>query len=121
MNIRHTFLTVLAVMLVLTPAVALAQGLGPVTEPTGTQSGADLPAAVLNVVNALLILAALAAMVFLLIGGIRYIFSQGDEEKAATAKNTILYAVIGLIVIGLAAVVVNFIVAAVGAAPAATD
>jgi len=54
-------------------------------------------------------------MVFLLIGGIRYIFSQGDEDQAAQAKNTILYAIIGLIVIGLAAVVVNFIVAAVGA------
>jgi len=117
MNIRHTLAAVFAVVIVLTPAVALAQGLGPVTAPAGTQAGSDLPAAVLNVVNFLLILAALAAMVFLLIGGIRYIFSQGDEDQAAQAKNTILYAIIGLIVIGLAAVVVNFIVSAVGTGP----
>lgn len=116
MNIRSVITLGLALALAVTPVVTLAQGgLGPVEAPQGTQAGNDLPGAVLNIVNFLLILAALAALVFLILGGVRYIFSQGDEDQAAQAKNTILYAIIGLIVIGLAAVVVNFIVAAVGA------
>ena len=64
----------------------------------------------------LLVLAALAAAIFLIIGGARYIGSQGDEDAAAEAKNTILYAIIGLIVIGLAAVIVNFFVSALQSA-----
>jgi hypothetical protein len=89
---------------------AAAQGFQTVPAPAGTLGGNDLVGAVVFIVNWLLVLAALAALVFLIIGGIRYIVSQGEEEAAEKAKNTILYAIIGLIVIGLSAVVVNFIV-----------
>ena len=96
--------------------VAAAQGFGPVPAPTGTLAGNDLVGAVVFIINWLLVLAALAALVFLIIGGVRYIVSQGDDEAAEKAKNTILYAIIGLIVIGLSAVVVNFIVSIFSAA-----
>lgn len=90
--------------------VASAQGFGPVPAPEGTLAGNDLVGAIIFIINWLLVLAALAALVFLIFGGIQYIVSRGDEDAAATAKNTILYAIIGLIVIGLSAVVVNFII-----------
>ncbi|MCL2445100.1 pilin, partial [Candidatus Saccharibacteria bacterium] len=38
------------------------------------------------------------AVFFIVFGGVKYIMSSGDPGKIATAKNTILYAVIGLIV-----------------------
>ena len=63
------------------------------------------------VINAMLGLAALLAIVILIIAGVIFIASLGDQEKAKQAKYAILYAVIGLIVIGLAAVVVNFVTA----------
>lgn len=53
---------------------------------------------------------AMIALVALVIGGIMYIFSAGDENKAKTAKNVILFTVIGLLIIGLAALVVNAVV-----------
>lgn len=49
------------------------------------------------------------AIIMIIIGGIRYATSQGDSQKVQTAKNTIFYAVIGLIVAILASVIVTFV------------
>ena len=43
-------------------------------------------------------------------GGIRYVVSGGDAKKVTDAKNTVLYAIIGLIVAFLAFAIVNFVV-----------
>ena len=113
MNIRKKISYAMASVLTGAPVVALAQGLQPVPNPGNTVGGNDLVGAIIGIINWLLILAALAAMIMLIYGGVQYIVSRGDEESASTAKNTILYAIIGLIVIGLAAVTVNFIVSVV--------
>ncbi|MCH8748600.1 hypothetical protein IH781_02515 [Patescibacteria group bacterium] len=112
---KRTLAAVTIASFLVVPGVALAQGLATqVIPPGGTQTGSDLPNAITNILNALLVLVAIAALIMLIIGGVRYIFSGGDEEKAAAAKNTILYALVGLVVIALAAVAVNFILQAVG-------
>ena len=49
------------------------------------------------------------AVLIIIISGIRYIFARGNPEKLTQVKNTLLYAVIGLIVAGMAATFVNFI------------
>ncbi len=98
------------VLLAALPVVALAQGgLVGVTPFQGTAQS-DLVTAVIRIVNYALILAALAAAVFIVYGGVKYITSATDEEAAESAKSIILYAVLGLIVIGLAAAIVNFVV-----------
>jgi heme/copper-type cytochrome/quinol oxidase subunit 2 len=100
----------------LIPLAVFAQGgLTPVLPPEGTAQG-GLVQAIRTIVNIILILAGIVAVIYLIIGGVQYITSQGDEDKAATAKNTVLFAVIGLIVIGLSAAVVNFFIGAVGQA-----
>ncbi len=66
-----------------------------------------------TIINIFLGLAGLIAAIFLIMGGIRYITSRGEEEETKKAKNTILFAIIGLIIIGLSAVIVNFVVGAV--------
>ncbi len=67
-----------------------------------------------SMVNISLTFIALIAIIFIIIGGVRYIASQGDSKEVEQAKRTILYAVIGLIVIGLSAALVNFVVLAIG-------
>ncbi len=62
--------------------------------------------------NVFLSLVGIIAVVFLVWGGIQYITSAGEESKIEHAKKTITYAIIGLLVIGLAVVVVNFVVKA---------
>ncbi|TSC71941.1 MAG: conserved membrane protein of unknown function [Parcubacteria group bacterium Gr01-1014_38] len=72
-----------------------------------------LPQLILNIVNVALLLAAVVALVFLVYGGFRYISSRGEERDVEAAKNTITYAVIGLVLIGIAAAIVNFVIDAV--------
>ena len=83
------------------------------TEFSGTQTGNDLADSIRTIVNTLLALVGLIAAIYLVMGGVTYITSKGDEDKAADAKNTILYAIIGLIVIGLSGVIINFILQSV--------
>lgn len=61
------------------------------------------------VVNRLLALVGIAAAIFLVYAGVKYIMSEGDEEETNQAKRQIIYAIIGLVVIGLSAVIVNII------------
>ena len=74
---------------------------------------ADLRLYIFRLINISLILASVIALAVLILGGLRYILAQGDESKLESAKKTILYAIIGLIVIGLAAVIVNFVFVAI--------
>lgn len=49
------------------------------------------------------------AVLMIVIGGVRYITSQGEPTKMAEAKNMILYALIGLVIAALAGAIVNFV------------
>jgi len=63
-----------------------------------------------NVINILLYAAGIIAVIMIIIGGISYTLSAGDQSKVTSAKNTILYAVVGLIVAALSFAIVNFVV-----------
>ena len=71
---------------------------------------ADPGAIVKSIVNVLLFIIGAVAVVMIIIGGIRYTVSQGDQSQVSSAKNTILYAVIGLLVAIFAYAIVNFVV-----------
>lgn len=62
-----------------------------------------------TITNVLLFLIGAVSVIMLIIGGIRYTISGGDSTAVTSAKNTILYAVIGIIVALLAFAIVNFI------------
>lgn len=66
------------------------------------------------VINALLIFVGLGALVALIWGGVKYIISLGDQDEVAKAKRIILYALVGVIVVGLAAAIVNFTIGVIG-------
>ncbi len=72
--------------------------------------GSTLPEIIANVLNVLLVIIGVAAVVMLIIGGIRFVVSQGDPSAIEGARNTILYAVIGIVVAFLAWAAVNFVV-----------
>ena len=63
-----------------------------------------------TVANVLLFIIGAISVIMLIIGGIRYTISQGDSSAVQSAKNTILYAVIGLIVAILAYALINFVI-----------
>lgn len=73
----------------------------------------ELTANISKIINAVLGLVSAIAVIALIYGGIKYITSLGNEDEAAKAKRVILYAIIGLIVIALSAVIVNFVLSKV--------
>ena len=62
-----------------------------------------------SVINVLLYFAGTIAVIVIVVGGIRYITSDGDPGAASKAKNTIIYALVGLVVAVMAYAIVNFI------------
>jgi len=62
-----------------------------------------------TIVNILLFLIGAISVIMLIIGGIKYTVSGGDSGQITSAKNTILYAIIGLVVAFLAFAVVNWV------------
>ncbi len=63
-----------------------------------------------TITNVLLFLIGAISVIMLIIGGIRYVVSGGDSSAVQAAKNTILYAIVGVVVALLAYAVVNFVV-----------
>lgn len=63
-----------------------------------------------TITNVLLFIIGAISVIMLIIGGIRYTVSNGDSAAVTSAKNTILYAVIGIVVAILAYALVNFVI-----------
>lgn len=66
-----------------------------------------------TVVNTFLYAAGIVAFLFVLIAGIRYINTTGDPSRIQQAKDTLLYAIIGLIITLLAIPIAGFVIRAV--------
>lgn len=67
-----------------------------------------------TVVSIVFVLAALLSILFIVIGGIKYTISAGDSSGIQKAKNTILYAIVGLVVTLSAYTILNFVTGRIG-------
>lgn len=65
-----------------------------------------------EITNVALFAVGLLSVVMLIYGGLRYVISGGDSKKVTDAKNTIMYAIIGLIIAMLSYAIVNFVIGA---------
>lgn len=63
-----------------------------------------------DVINVMLYLAGAIAVIVVVVGGIRYITSDGDPGAATKAKSTIIYALIGLVIAVMSYSIVNFVI-----------
>lgn len=85
----------------------------------GTDSSAGVPGAanpgkridttIGNIVDLLSIIVGIAAVIMIIVAGFRYITSAGNQESVKSAKNTLIYAVIGLVIVALAQIIVAFV------------
>lgn len=78
-----------------------------------TQDGTDVDSIVTDVVNFLSWFVGIVSVIMIIVGGFRYITSGGSNDKVSGAKSTIIYALIGLILVALAQFIVNFVIARV--------
>jgi len=70
----------------------------------------DFETSILNLTNWILGFVAMVAVLAIIWGGVTYVGSAGDENKATTGKRVITYALIGLVIAGMAYAIVNVIV-----------
>jgi hypothetical protein len=93
----------------------LCSGLNTATGTTDSCSATDADATtgigeiIKTIINIFSIIVGAAAVIMIIYGGFRYITSGGDSGKVGNAKNTIIYALIGLIIVALAQVIVRFV------------
>jgi hypothetical protein len=64
-----------------------------------------------TIINVMLFIVGIASTIILIYGGIRYTISRGEGDDVKSAKNTIMYAIIGLIVAILGYAIVNWVIA----------
>ena len=62
-----------------------------------------------SIINMIIYGIGIVAVIVIIIGGVNYMLSQGDPNKIKKAKDTILYGVIGLVVVLIAFAIVNFV------------
>jgi len=105
------------------PSVAVPSALNP--DATGGLGGVrpsgastDLITNIRVITNTLILGIGIVAVLMLIIGGFRYVFSQGNEKAVTGAKDTIVYAIIGIIVALVAFAAVNFVIGQFSQTPA---
>ena len=105
-----------SVALLLTP-VAVEAFDGTVRQGVDAARVTDVPGTVMGdggalttIVNTMLFIIGFLSVIMLIFGGLRYIISGGNAAAVTTAKNTILYAIVGLIIAIFAYAIVNFVI-----------
>lgn len=83
------------------------------TDPSADCSGSGDATSRINdlirtIINLLSAIVGVVAVIMIIFGGLRYITSGGNDANVTSAKNTILYAIIGLIIVALSQVLVRF-------------
>ncbi|MCL4397866.1 pilin [Patescibacteria group bacterium] len=102
------------------PALADTVGLCPTQAPfppgcdNGKATAISVGSIISSVLNLLLFVAFVAALIFLIIGGIKWILSGGDKEGTSKAKETVTSALIGLAVVLAAWILINILLSFFG-------
>lgn len=74
-----------------------------------TSGSTTLSNTVKTTIDILSAIVGIAAVIVIIISGLRFITSNGDASNVATARSGIIYAVVGLIIVALAQFIVHFV------------
>jgi hypothetical protein len=128
-KIKNMFIALSAVLAIATPALVpaavyadanstiqqgLCQGTSLDTNQTSCSASAGDAQTKINdlltqVINIFSIIVGVIAVFMIIFGGLKYITSGGDSGNVSGAKNTIIYALIGLVIVALAQFIVHFV------------
>ncbi|HSX45283.1 MAG TPA: hypothetical protein VLF39_04250 [Candidatus Saccharimonadales bacterium] len=81
-----------------------------INRPKSLPSATPSSATIHNVVTAILATLGAIAVFIIALGGFKYVMSRGDPQATARAKDTILYAIVGLVVAIMAYSIVAFVI-----------
>lgn len=90
--------------------VGAASGASGCSTPEGSPTVNSVINTVINIMSAFV---GVVAVIMIVFAGFRYITSGGDSSKISGAKNTLIYAIVGLVVAALSQIIVRFVVSRV--------
>ncbi len=76
---------------------------------TGEEADEKVNKIITLVINIFSLIVGVIAVIMIIVGGLKYITSSGDSGNVTGAKNTILYAIVGLVIVALAQIIVRFV------------
>lgn len=106
-------MSMLAVNMTASSPVVLADAKSQVQQgvnSTGLSGGPTLEGTVKTVINTMLYIVGILAVVMIIYSGIRYITAHGDKGQVESAKNTLIYSIVGLVIAIVAYAIVNFVI-----------
>lgn len=88
----------------------ICQGLGSAGASCTSNQGSSISPVVSTVINVMSIIAGIIAVIMIIVGGMKYITSGGESSATASAKNTVLYALVGLVIVAMAQFLVHYVI-----------
>lgn len=82
-------------------------GCGNAGQGNGTDALKNIAGRITNVFS---VIVGIAAVIMIIYGGFRYITSGGDSGRVGSAKNSLIYAIVGLIIVALAQIIVHYVI-----------
>lgn len=73
------------------------------------RSGSEINKIITNVINLLSVVVGIVAVIMIIFGGFKFVTSGGESNSVASAKHTLMYALVGLVVVALAQLIVHFV------------
>ena len=87
----------------------ICKGVGASTNSGCTDTSGSLQRVINAGINIFSVIIGIVAVIMIMVGGLKYITAAGDSGKVSSAKSTILYAIVGLVVVALAQIIVSFV------------
>ncbi len=99
----------------------LCTGINSTSAPTGgssscTGSNTSISSIASTIVNVFTYIVGIISVLMLIIAGFRYVTSGGESSKVSSAKNTLIYAIVGIVIVIAAQVIVSFVANKAGGA-----
>ena len=108
-NVFYTFMS----MAIMFPTLALAFDYGEDKTKSGTgMSTKDIPEVIADIIKVVMGILGAVAVLLIVVAGIMYMTSGGDEGRVEKAKNWIIYAIVGLVVAILGYAIVSLVTSA---------
>lgn len=121
-RIRLVMVTLFALSLLLVPALSVyaqsgsnaevcnaINGISPDGGTCDNPSGFNVNRLVTVAVNMLSIVAGVIAVIMMIVSGLRYVTSQGDATQISNAKKSLIYAIVGMVVVAFSQMLVKFV------------
>jgi heme/copper-type cytochrome/quinol oxidase subunit 2 len=90
----------------LTTQQAIQCGTNSAAGNSGNQNASSsIDTTIANIINILSVVVGVVAVIMIIVAGFRYITSGGKQESITAAKNTLLYAIIGLVIVATAQII----------------